>query len=297
MIKYIVVSLLSLASLYSMTLDETITYALEHNNALKKSSLSIERSLAFKDAKRAEKFGQINLLASYDHFNNARTLAPLTPMSIVGSADGAYAIPTSKDLFSLGVTYNVVLFDGFAQQSSYKIADLQHLNSSIKNRLGREELIYNVRNIYLSLLGLNETLQANKSYVSSQQKLYDNVSKEFQLGSKSKLELLKAHTSLQESLSKIVSLKANRAILQATLTQLMGGEQFDRVEPIEIDIKDNLLLVSEVQESEINTLQRVKASELGVSLSKRKEEQINSAFCCCPYYNKCRAITYNKRRT
>jgi len=279
MIKYFIVSLLPLASLYAMTLDETLTYALEHNNALKQSTLSVERSQTLKDAKKAENFGQINLLASYDHYNNARTLTPLTPMSIVGSPDGAYTIPTTKDLFSLGVSYSVVLFDGFAQQSSYKITDLQHISSSIKNHLGREELIYNVRNLYLSILGLKETLQAKKSYELAQQKLYDNVLEEFKLGSKSKLELLKAHTSLEESHSEIVSLNANITILKATLTHLMGGKEFDKAQSIKIDIpKENTLLISAIDDSDINSLQRYKAAELGVTMSKRKQEKVDSTY-------------------
>lgn len=274
--KYFVSILLFLASLHAMSLDETVSYALEHNNALKQSTISIERSKSVRDSKKAQNFGRVDFLASYDHYNNARTLTPLTPMSIVDSPDGAYQIPTTQDLFSVGVAYNVVLFDGFAQQSSYKISDLQYLSSSIKSRLGKEELIYNVRNIYLSLLGLKEQFQAQRSYESAQQKLYTRVEKEYKLGSKSKLELLKAHTSLEESHSKIVSLEANIEILRATLTNFMGGKEFDVAQAIKITINSNT--INRPQETSIFSLNRYKASELGVKMSQKKQDQVDATY-------------------
>ncbi len=279
MMKFFLLPLLSLASLYAMSLDETISYALKHNNTLKQSNVNVERSLSLKDAKKAENFGRIDLLASYDHYNNARTLTPLTPMSIIGSADGAYTIPTTKDLFSVGVAYNVVLFDGFAQRSMYKITGLQHLNSKIRSKLGKEELIYNVRSIYLSILGLKEQLQAQQKYLTAQEKLYSSVQKAYSLGSKSKLELLKAQTTLEESLSAITSLQANINILKATLTHLMGAKEFDDAQSIEI----NMPLESSVQTAnntteDITSLQRYKVSRLNMAMSKRKQEQIDASY-------------------
>lgn len=278
--KYLISILLSLVSLYSMTLDETVEYALEHNDALKQSSIAIERSKSIKNLKRAQKFGRVGVVASYEYYNNARTLAPLTPMSIVGSPDGAYSIPTTKNLFSVGIAYDIVLFDGFAQQNSYKISDLQYINSDIKSRLGKEELIYNVRNIYLSLLGLKEQLEAQKSYVAAQEKLYKRIQEEYNLGSKSKLELLKAHTSLEESHSQIASFNANITILKATLTNLMGGKKFDEVQSIEIKIDREALaqMSNQIEKENIFSLKKYKASELGVVISKRKQEQVDSAY-------------------
>ncbi len=140
--QLLLLSLTLFASLQAMSLDETIAYALEHNNALKQAENSIEYSKSVRDSKQSQKFGRLDALASYDYYNNARTLTPLTPMSIVGSPDGAYTIATTQNMFSVGIAYNVVLFDGFSQQNAYKVSDLQYKVSSIKSSLGREELIY-----------------------------------------------------------------------------------------------------------------------------------------------------------
>lgn len=262
--------------LEAMSLDETISYALEHNNALQQADISIERSKSIRDVKQAQKFGSIDALASYDYYSNARTLTPLTPMSIVSSPDGSYKIPTTQNMFSVGIAYNVVLFDGFMQQSTYKISDLQYKVTSIKTLLAREELIYNVKNLYLSLLASQELLDAQKLYTSSQRRFVEKISQELKLGSKSKLDYLKAKSSLTTSELQEASLESNIAILKATLSSFMGDKTFDKTEPIEIKLDE--ILSFEEKEQNLNSLKRLKASELNIQASQRKKDQAKSAY-------------------
>ena len=72
--------------------------------------------------KKSQNFGQFGLVASYGHYNLPRTLAPLTPASILSDP---YAVPTTQDLFTTGIMYEVPLFTGFAQQRSVEIAVMQ----------------------------------------------------------------------------------------------------------------------------------------------------------------------------
>jgi len=274
--KVFFLAVFSFISLNAITLQESISFALKHNNALKQADIFVERSKSVRDSKKAQNFGRVDLLSSYDHYNNARTLAPLTPMSIVGSPDGAYTIPTTKDMFSVGVTYNVVLFDGFAQQNSYKISDLQYKNAAIKSHLGREELIYNVRNLYISLLALEEQLEAQKLYTDAQIRLLDRIKKEKDLGSKSKLDILRAKNSVQESRTKVVSIDANIDIIKATLSALMGDKKFDNTTPLDISVEDNEEIVN--SSLDITSLDRYKATELNINVTKRKQEQVKSNY-------------------
>jgi outer membrane protein TolC len=266
----------SFMSLNAMTLQESISYALKHNNNLKQADVSTERLQAVRDSKKAKNFGRVDLLSSYDHYNNARTLAPLTPMSIVGSPDGAYKIPTTKDMISVGVAYNVTLFDGFAQQNIYKISDLQYQNAAIKSHLGKEELIYNVRNLYISLLALEEQLNAQNLYTEAQQRLLDRIKEEKALGSKSKLDELRAQNSVEESRTKAVTMEANIDILKASLSALMGGKEFDKTSPMDIIIdKDSVV---RYQDEDIISLDRYKAAQLNVKASQKKQEQVKSSY-------------------
>jgi len=249
-----------------MSLDETIEKALLHNNSLKQISLDVEESKANRTAKKAQNFGRIDLIANYDHYNNARTLSPLTPMDIVGGTDGAYKIPTTNDLVTAGVAYNVVLFNGFAQQNAYKISDVLYKNSIIKSKLGHEELIYNVRSIYLSLLSLDEQLQAQKAYSKAQYDLYRKIESAYEIGSKSKLDTLKAKNAYEASLSNEQKIQANIEILRATLTSLIGGEEFGSEEAVVIDIaakKDNTL-------ESVDSLNRYRLYQLKSDIATKK---------------------------
>lgn len=267
---------LTFFSLQAMTLDESISYALENNNALKQSDMSVEHSKSSRDGMQAKNFGRVDIIASYDHYNLSRTLAPLTPMSIVGTPDGAYQIPTTQDLFSAGIAYNVVLFNGFAQQSAYKISDLQYQNAAIRSKLGREELIYNVRNLYISLLALQEQLQAQQIYTESEQKLFERIKKEHQLGSKSRLDLLRAQNSLESSSAREQTMEANIEILKASLSALMGNRVFDKSEPIAITIDEEQKI--DVSVEKITGLKRYQATELNIKANAHKREQSKSGY-------------------
>jgi outer membrane protein TolC len=264
------------SSLEAMSLDETIAYALEHNNALRQAEVSMQHTKSLRDNKEAQKYGRLDVLASYDYYNNARTLTPLTPMSIVGSPDGAYTIPTTQNMFSVGVAYNVVLFDGFAQQNSYKISDLHYRVSSLKSSLGREELIYNVKNLYISLLAAQEQLEAQNLYTISQKRIAQQIAKELELGSKSKLDFLRAQSSVTASESQVASIVSNIAILKATLSALMGDKTFDKTQAIDINMQDSVSF--ENSEDSIESLKRYQAAELNVVASERKKDQAKSAY-------------------
>lgn len=273
--RYLLFLSFTFLSLQAITLEESVTYALENNNALKQADVSVERSKSSRDAKQAQNFGRVDIIASYDHYNLSRTLAPLTPMSIVGSPDGAYQIPTTQDLFSAGIAYNVILFNGFAQQSAYKISDLQYQNAAIRSKLGKEELIYNVRNLYISLLALQEQLEAQVLYTASEQRLVERIRKERELGSKSKLDLLRAQNTLEASKAQEQTMTANIDILKASLSALMGGHTVNNTESIAISIDEGETSKSEL---DITALKRYQASELNVKANARKREQSKAGF-------------------
>ena len=275
-------SLLLAVSLSAMSLEETIKEALLHNNSLKKVVLDKEEAKENRDFKRSQNFGRFDLKVDYDHYNNARTLAPLTPMDIVSSPTGAYEMPTTNDLISAGVSYNVVLFDGFAQQNAYKISDLAYKNSAFKIKLSREELIYNVRSLYLSLLSLQEQRNAQEKFVTSQERLYEYVLKEYTLGSKSKLDTLEAKNAYTEALSTKEKIEANIAILKASLSQLIASERFDTAESIAITFDENLQ-----QKPDIESLSRFKLAEFSQNIAQKRLDSAKAS-----YYPKIDLSTY-----
>ena len=271
--KVFLLGLVSSFSLYGITLDDTISKALQNNTQLKKVALQTEQSKQMKKSKKAKKYGKLNILSSYDHYNTARTLTPLAPMDIASSPTGAYTIPTAQDMFSTGVNYSVVLFNGFAQQNSYKISDILEKTSSMKEKLAKEELVYNIKSLYISLLALQKQLIAQKEYTKAQSDLVDQIEYAYKLGKKSYLDALKAKNSYQSSLYFEAKISSSIDILKSSLTTLMGGEPFDKAEDITIDIKDQTK-----QNKNIKTLKRYKLAQLKSDVAQKKVNLQKAAY-------------------
>lgn len=259
--------------LSAMSLDETVQEALLHNNSLKKATLNQEQAKYTKELQHNQNFGRFDIVAGYDHYNKARTLAPLTPMDIVSSKTGAYEMPTTNDLFSAGIAYNVILFDGFAKQNAYEISDLAYKNSTFQVKLAKEELIYNVRSLYLSLLSLQEQLEAQKKYADAQKQLYEYVVQEYQLGSKSKLDLLESKNAYTEALSVQEKITANIDILKATLSKIIVSKKFDKAQSVAIDFDETTNTKNSIED-----LTRVQLAQFAQTINQKKLDSAQSSY-------------------
>ncbi len=270
--KITVLILFFFITLSAMSLDETIKKALRHNNSLKKAILDKEIAKKNKEFKKASNLGRFDLKVDYNHYNKARTLSPLSPMDIASSPTGAYEIPTTKDLISAGIVYNVILFDGFKKQNSYKISSLAHKSSLFKVKLAKEELIYNVKSLYLSLLSLQEQLNAQKKFVNSQKRLYNYVLAKYKLGSKSRLDLLESKNSYTNVLSTKEKIKANIEILKATLSKAIGSN-FDKAEKINVSFKNDM-----GKTPDIENLSRLKLTKFSQDIAQKKIQSAKSLY-------------------
>jgi len=236
--KYLFLSIiLSFNYLNAMSLDTAIKLALKHNNELKKTYLDLEQSRLQKESIKVDRYGKVNIVASYEHYNNSRTLVPLPPMQMTSSPTAAYEIPTTKDMFSAGISYSVVLFDGNAQKNNYQISNLSQTTSFLKTKLAKEELVYNVKSLYVSILALQKQLIATKEYSYSQKRLFEQIKKQYELGSKSKLDLLKAKNAYISSKSNEDKIEVNIDILKTNLSKVLGGIKFDNAEDISVDMQ------------------------------------------------------------
>jgi len=159
-------------------------------------------------------------VGDYTHYNTARTLAPLTPTAI-GSG---VPISTSKDIFYTGLTYAVPLFTGYAQTRQIEISTIAKQMADAKMKLTKEQLVYNVRSLYLSILAQEKILQAQRSYTAALQTLSKQIAYEVELGKKAKIDLFKAQSNAQASQTQVEVLKSNIDITKATLSSLVGKE-------------------------------------------------------------------------
>jgi len=255
-----------------LTLEEVVTLALANNPDFQKQQMNQTLTEEDLKGKKSENFGKIELLASYGHYNLPRTLAPLTPSSIFLDPT---AVPTTADLFTTGVMYELPLFTGFAQQRSIEIAVLEKEMTGTALKLSREQLIYNVKTLYINILSLQAQEEAQKQYYLALQRLYDDISLEVKLGKKAKVDKLKAAADLENARVQVRQIKGNGKILKATLASLLNRETIDQLEKFSVEIPTS---VDTGYTKEIKDLNRYRSALLDVEKKTRLVEKSNAAY-------------------
>ncbi len=219
-------------SLFGSSLNELIEYALKNSTIIKQSKTQERLSNLQREQSKASKYGEFYITGDINHYNSPRTLAPLTP-SVMMSAS---PITTTKTIYSTGLVYSVALFTGFAQTRQVEIDEIAKNVSKIKLRLTKEQLCYNIKSIYLSILSLQELLKAQKEYTKSLFRLKEQIKNEVKLGKKAEIDLLKAKADLQSSKTAQEITISNIQILKANLSSIVGKE-IKSIKMLKISIK------------------------------------------------------------
>lgn len=217
--------------LFASTLDELISQALANSTLIQQAKANAKLSKLKRKESSASRFGELNIIGEATHYNIERTLAPLTPNTI-GSG---VPITTSDDIFSAGLSYNLPLFTGFAQTRDVEINDLASKMADIKLSLTKEQLIYNIRSLYLAILTQKEILKAQKAYTDALDKLTKQIRYEVKLGKKAQIDLLKSQSDAEASKTKEAILHTNIKTTKASLSSLIGKD-VGTLEPIMIEV-------------------------------------------------------------
>ena len=257
--------LLMSASLWAETLSGLITYATKHSTVMKQNQAQLNLSQLKRDESRAQKYGELNVVGDYTHYNIERTLAPLVPSAIAGGS----AITTSKDIFSAGLKYTVPLFTGYAQTRQIEIDNIATQMSQAKMSLGKEQLVYNIRSLYLSVLAQKEILSAQRSFTHALSKLSKQIGYEVEVGRKAKIDLLKAQADFQDARTQEVLFSSNVETTKATLSALVG-KRVKKISPVRIKVKKPQYSVNRLY-VKASRLAKIKVDEMA---EKKAEKMI-----------------------
>ena len=239
------------------SLSELIESGLQHNSVIKKSNLDIRMMEAKKAENQAKRFGELDVVGSYTHYNLPRTLAPIVPSALSPSS----SVNTTQDLFSSGVQYSLPLFTGGALEEQVKIDSIAQQMSQSKKRLSREELIYNIRSLYLSTLSLQELLKAQKQYVNALEDLKEKIGYGVELGKKAKIDLLKANNNLVQAIGDEAKTQSSLTMLKSNLMAITHYGQIDKLDPLEVEPTAQN---SSLEQENLEELERFKLQDLEI---------------------------------
>jgi outer membrane protein TolC len=261
--RYIFSFFLVATVLLGSNLDELIEYGVKNSTIIKQSKIEQELSKLRKQESKAAQYGEVNVVGDVTHYNEPRTLAPLTPTSMASGLP----ITTTKDIFSLGLSYSVPLFTGYAQTIQIEMDEISKSLSIVKLKLTKEQLIYNIRSLYISILTQKEMLKAQKEYSNALLDLEQQIQNEVKFGKKADIDLLKAKADLQSSKTKEKILKSNIEILKASLSSLVG-KSVKVVDGIDIQMKKPNFKIAKLYEN-IANLSKIKIDDMGIKKAEK----------------------------
>lgn len=275
--KYIFCLLVVSLCAFGSSLDELVDYALKNSTVVKKSVVSAELAKLKRKESKASQYGSVGLSGEITHYNTARTLAPLTPSSMMSGMP----ITTTKTIYTAGIVYAVPLFTGYAQTRQVEIDDIAKSMAEVKMKLTKEQLVYNIRSLYLSILAQKELLIAQNNYTEALLKLTQQIADEVRLGKKAKIDLLKAKANLQSSQTSSEMTKANIEIMKATLSSIvtksvgnLSGVDIDLAKP-SYDMRELYSKISNLSRVAIDDMSIKKASKMVDKSKSSKYPQIN----------------------
>jgi len=255
-------------SIFSTTLQELIDIGIKNSAILEKTNLQIELIQAKKEESRAKKFGEFDLIGSYNHYNLPRTLAPIVPSALSPNS----SVETTKDLFSTGVQYSVPIFTGGAIKEQVEIDKLSQVALEKRENLTKEEYIYNIRSLYLSGLSLQDLIISQNRYIDTLEKLKEIVKFSVDAGKKAKIDYIKVDTTLKSASGKLDSLKSNLKMIKNTLIAITHIDNIDNLEPIVVNVEEQNLQTPN-NDNDFNSLDRFQLQDLEIEKSKRVENR------------------------
>ena len=254
--------LLLQSSLGATSLSELVESGLKHNSVMQKSDLQTELMKAKRKESHRKQFGEVDVVGSYTHYNLPRTLAPIVPSALTPGS----SVDMTQDLFTTGIQYTVPLFTGGALEQQVKIDEIAEQMSHSKKKLSREELIYNIRSLYLSALSLQELETAQKHYVNALQKLKAKIQSAVSLGKRAKIDLLKVNNDLVQARGNVAKTQSALAMLKSNLAAITHYKKIGRLEALEVKPTSRNVSIEQV---DFNKLERFKLQDMEIEKGKR----------------------------
>lgn len=255
--------------LNATSLTELIDHGLKHNSVIQKTNLQIELMQAKQKQSQVQQFGTIDVVGNYTHYNLPRTLAPIVPSALSPTS----SVDTTQDLFTTGVQYSVPLFTGGALERQVDIDRLSEKMSQSKQRLSREELIYNIRSLYLSALSLQEVLTSQEEYVEALSKLRDTISFGLEVGKKAKIELLKADNDLQGAKNQVAVTISSLRMVKMSLESLTYRDNIGHLEPLTVAVDTPN---ASIDLENLEELERFKLQELEIKKGEKMLSKVEA---------------------
>ena len=259
---------------YAITLNELIQILKEKNPVLQTKKLDKDISRTEKSEANRKRLGKIELFSTFNRYEDKRILYPISPpinpRSIIGAKNQLY----------VGARYTVPIFTGFKLEKNVEIKNLNKKLKDIQYYLTKNELIFNLKVLYLKTLSLYKTRKALLSYKKSLETLYNNINEMVKLGKKPEVDLLKVKYELEKVNADIERINNSIDTLKSSIKTLVGDENLD-LSNME-DVKFSNISYTDYK---IEDLYRLKAEDIKEKIGDLKIDIAKSEYFPKVYFN------------
>jgi outer membrane protein len=208
----------------SYTLSDAIEFAVKNNPRIIQSSKDVEIGTYGISAAKANKMPRLDFNAGATRYRYA---SPITPIS--GSPlEGADFPKFDKSIYDFGVSFILPIYRGGRLDAGVTIAEIKKSIADDMLRMSKQDLIYNLTNVYYKIYQLEKLLDANEASVKQLEAHKKNVELFLQAGTVPKVELLKTEVELAHAKQNAIVVRNSLESAYELLKTLMGIEDINK---------------------------------------------------------------------
>lgn len=190
------------------TLQQTIEDAIKANIGLKSSQEETKAALSTKKYQRTNFFPTLSATYQYRHNYEERS-------------NQYFGITSPRNEYTLVTSFNQPLFTGFSLLNQYKIASAGLNAAKINEKLIRQAVVFEAKNIYFSLLKAQKLMGISSEAVT-QLEAHERVAKNFyEVGMTPLNDLLKAQVELANVRQDLIIAQNNLEIARSNFNLLL----------------------------------------------------------------------------
>lgn len=208
----------------SYTLSEVIEFALKNNPKIIQSGKDVEIGTYGISEAKANKMPLLDFNGGVTRYRYASPITPISGSPLNGSGFPEF----DSNIYDFGVSFILPLYRGGRLDAGVTIAEIKKSIADDMFRMSRQELIYNLTNVYYKIYQLEKLLEANEASVRQLETHKKNVEFLLQVGTVPKVELLKTEVELAHAKQNAIVVRNGIESLYELLKTLMGIEDINR---------------------------------------------------------------------
>lgn len=207
----------------SYTISEAIEFAMKNNPGIIQSGKDVEIGTYGISEAKANKMPRLDFNGGATRYRYATPIAPISGSPLKGSGFPEF----DSNIYDFGVSFILPLYKGGRLDAGVTIAEIRKSIADDMFRMSRQDLVYNLTNVYYKIYQLEKLFEASEASVKQLEAHKKNVELFLQAGTVPKVELLKTEVELAHAKQDAIVVRNSLESSYELLKMLMGIEDIN----------------------------------------------------------------------